>query len=92
MFKPSEIGSGFLAPVKSVCNSVKKHTGKVVTSIGAGSASLISSAHASTLLTDTQTALTDAAADAATVGGYVVAGVAGLIVISLILTMIHKLR
>ena len=88
MFKCSEIGSGFL----SVCNSVKKHAGKVVSSVGAGSAALISSAHASTLLTETKTALESAAADATTVGGYVVAGVAGLIVIGLIITMIHKLR
>lgn len=92
MFKCSEIGSGFSARVQSVCNTVKKHTGKVVTAVGAGSVALIQSAHASTLLTDTQTALTDASADAATVGGYVVAGVAGLIVISLIISMIHKLR
>lgn len=44
-----------------------------------------------TVLTDAQTAITGASADALTVGGYVVAAVAGLVVISLILSMIKKL-
>ncbi len=94
MFKCSEVGFGFLGPVKSACNNVKKYAGKVCAAVGAGSAAVVSSmpAQASTLLTDTQTAITDASGDALTVGGYVVAGVAGLIVISLVIGMIHKLR
>lgn len=43
------------------------------------------------LLTDTSTAIQAASADALTVGGYVVAGVASLIVVGLVITMVRKL-
>ncbi len=48
-------------------------------------------AHAD-ILTDTQTAISGAAADGLTVGGYVVAGVCSLLVIGLIIGLVHKLR
>lgn len=51
----------------------------------------ISSTASATVLTDAQTAIAAASGDALTVGGYVVAAVAALIVISLILSMIRKL-
>lgn len=43
------------------------------------------------LLTDTSTAIQAASADALTVGGYVVAGVASLIVVGLVISMVRKL-
>lgn len=46
---------------------------------------------AATLLTDVETAITSAKGDALTVGGYVVAAVAALIVITLIIGMVRKL-
>jgi hypothetical protein len=51
----------------------------------------LSAAANATVLTDAQTAISAASGDALTVGGYVVAAVAALIVISLILSMIRKL-
>ena len=44
-----------------------------------------------TLLTDVQAAITSAQADALTVGGYVVAAIAALIVVTLIIGMVRKL-
>lgn len=86
MFKA--IKSGF----RSFCASVKKHAGKALTVLGAGAGAVVQTtkAHAD-LLTDTQTAVQGAAGDALTVGGYVVAGVASLIVIGLIIRMIYKM-
>ncbi len=46
-------------------------------------------AHAD-ILTDSQTALQQAGTDALTVGGYVVAAVAGLVVVGMILSMLRK--
>lgn len=44
------------------------------------------------LTSSAQTAIQSAAADAVTVGGYVVAGVCGLLVIGLVLSVVRKLR
>lgn len=46
----------------------------------------------SPLVASTKTVVESTAADALTVGGYVVAGVAGLLIIGLIISVIHKLR
>lgn len=51
---------------------------------------VIGSAHADLLL-DTETAIDAAAADALTVGGYVVGGIATILVIGLVIRMIRKL-
>ena len=48
------------------------------------------SAHAD-ILTDVNTAITAAKGDALTVGGYVVAAIAALIVVTLIIGMVRKL-
>lgn len=87
MFKA--IKSGF----HSMCASVKKHAGKALTALGAGAGAVMqtTSAHAD-LLADTKTSIELAAANTLTVGGYVVAGVASLIVIGLIISMIYKMR
>jgi hypothetical protein len=83
------IKSGF----KSCCTFVKKHVGKALTILGAGTATVVQSVPArADLLTETQTAISSAAADALTVGGYVVAGVASLIVIGLIIALVHKVK
>lgn len=78
---------------KSACSVVKKYAGKTLAAIGAGSTAVVQSVPArADLLTDTQTAISGAAADALTVGGYVVAGVASLIVIGLIIALVHKVK
>lgn len=71
-----------------------KSFGARVAAAGAGVIGLAGSAMAdnAALLTATQTAVEAAGSDAMTVGGYVVAGVASLIVIGLIIGVVHKLR
>ncbi len=56
----------------------------------AGAMSAMSDAHA-TLLTDTDAAITAAAADALTIGSYVVGGICSLLVIGLAIRMVRKL-
>lgn len=75
-----------------VSTFVKKHSVKALAAVGAGAGVAVQSlpAHAD-LLTDTETAVAGAATSALTVGGYVVAGVASLIVIGLIIRMIYKM-
>lgn len=71
-------------------NRMKSFAGR----LAAGATAAVSSfgvAHAD-ILTDTQTAVSGAAADALTVGGYVVAGVCSLLVIGLILKFAGKLK
>jgi hypothetical protein len=68
----------------------KKHYGKAVAAVSSVPAAF-TAAHAD-VLTDTQTAISAAAADGLTVGGYVVAGVCSLLVIGLIIGLVHKLR
>ena len=78
---------------KSFCSSVKKHAGKALTALGVGAGAAVQAVPArADILTDTQTAIQTAAADALTVGGYVVAGVASLIVIGLIIALVHKVK
>lgn len=62
--------------------------------VGAGSAVLasVATSHAAGIVEDTKTAVEAAAADALTVGGYVVAGVCSLLVIGLIIMCVRKLR
>ncbi|MBF0132369.1 MAG: major capsid protein [Magnetococcales bacterium] len=59
--------------------------------VGLGSVIGISGLAHADLLTDSQTAITDAAADATTVGGYVVAAICTMIVIGLVIKMVRKL-
>ena len=82
------IKSGF----ESVCRTVKKHAGKALAAVGAGAGVAVQSlpAHAD-LLTDTETAVNAAATSALAVGGYVIAAVSSLVVITLIIRMIGKL-
>lgn len=59
---------------------------------GAGASALVAGGYASAsdLTTAAETAITAAGADGQTVGGYVIAAVAGLVVVGLILAMIRK--
>lgn len=65
----------------------------IVPVVGAGAAVVgsVAASHAG-ILEDTKTAVEAAAADALTVGGYVVAGVCSLLVIGLIIMCVRKLR
>lgn len=67
---------------------VKAYAGKAL-AVAAGSVGLVTAANAE-YMADISAAVTTAKADALTVGGYVLAAVAGLIVISLIMKLIHK--
>lgn len=72
----------------------KKETLKPIAKVGAWVTAAAVSAYASVasadILTDSQTALADAGADALTVGGYVVAAIAGMIVVGMVISMIRK--
>lgn len=59
---------------------------------GAGASALLAGGYASAsdLTAAAETAITSAGTDGQTVGGYVIAAVAGLVVVSLILAMIRK--
>lgn len=57
----------------------------------AGTALLSAGSANATILSDAQTAIAGAAGDALTVGGYVVAGIASLLVVGLIISMMRKL-
>jgi hypothetical protein len=69
--------------------AMKKYGSKVVLATG-GVFAVQSAAHAD-ILTDVSTAITAAKGDALTVGGYVVAAIAALIVVTLIIGMVRKL-
>ena len=69
--------------------NAKKYGSKVALAT-AGVLGLQSAANA-TILTDVQTAITSAQGDALTVGGYVVAAIAALLVVTLIITMMRKM-
>ena len=69
--------------------TAKRYGSKVV--LATGCLFGLSAAANATVLTDAQTAIASASGDALTVGGYVVAAVAALIVISLILSMLRML-
>ncbi len=64
-------------------------------SVATGTTALLASASAwaldVTATGEVATAITQAQTDASTVGGYVVAAVAGLIVVGLVITMVRKL-
>lgn len=64
---------------------------KPFAALAASATALMANAANATILTDTQTAISTASGDALTVGGYVVAGVASLIVVGLIIGMVRKL-
>lgn len=74
---------------------MKKHLKKLLTTVTTGSAALLSSAPVWALdvtpTGDVATAITGAQTSASTVGGYVVAAVASLIVVGLVITMVRKL-
>ncbi|MDD5392816.1 MAG: hypothetical protein PHE17_07330 [Thiothrix sp.] len=69
-------------------NVMKKYGAKVF-GVFAGATGLVTAANAD-YMTDIQSSVTTAQTNALTVGGYVLAAVAALIVISLIMKLIHK--
>ena len=64
---------------------------KRVLALAATAGAFVSGSAFATPITDAEAAITAASGDALVVGGYVVAAVAGLVVISLILGMVRKL-
>lgn len=76
--------------MNKICGFCKHHYGKALAA--AGSVPALSTLALADIKTDTQTAIQTASADALTVGGYVVAGVASLIVIGLIIALVHKVK
>ena len=83
MFKAPETYNTYIAPAKQVVSEKLRSMGRKISMIGATTAAMVGSAHAA-VPTNVSTAITDAGADAATVGGLVLVAVIGIYAIKFI--------